>query len=181
MAIVHDPRDIAPGIEPFIFAELPGLACSVCAPRTVTKEEIEKFANENSPAHLGTWHCIDKAESGLGSRTPNPCNQYLDRQHWFLLSLRAEKGRTTELPMVCPWCGDKHDLASEVSRRGKTPKPGAVALCVNCGEWAVFDENLALRKPTADELTIIGFDSRARMIREAWAQMDAARKRDSQP
>jgi hypothetical protein len=31
------------------------------------------------------------------------------------------------------------------------PEPGNVSLCLNCGHLALYDDNLMLREPTAEE------------------------------
>lgn len=83
--IEHTRRtDLKPG-EAFIFADL-AWTCSVCAPRTMTKAEVEDFAGrELKEQPIGGWEAIDKSKMGLGDPTPNPCNHDAQRQHWFLI------------------------------------------------------------------------------------------------
>jgi hypothetical protein len=83
MTISHpDIESIKPD-RAFIYVALGGFTCSICAPSSWTKEEVEEFAE----AGMGTdgWQAVDKATLGLGSSTPNPCNQYPGRQHWFMV------------------------------------------------------------------------------------------------
>jgi hypothetical protein len=48
----------------------------------------------------------------------------------------------------CPICGKKLDAASCVSREGKyaQPKSGDYTVCIDCGGWLAFKEDLSLRK-----------------------------------
>jgi hypothetical protein len=72
------------------FAYLLGVSCSVCAPANMTASEVERFANaEGPPPSKGRWHVVDKSTVGLGTPTPNRCNQVDGRLHWFLLSEEA--------------------------------------------------------------------------------------------
>lgn len=83
MSISH-PKTLTPSSkEPFVFAELGGFTCSICAPNTMTKLEVEDFAARRFP---GRWQSINKEELGFGSPTPNPCNGAPGvRTHWFIM------------------------------------------------------------------------------------------------
>ena len=82
MTINHD-TPAHEGDEPVVFAALGGFTCSICAPNSMTKLEIEAFAATQFP---GVWRSIDKSEMGMGSPTPNPCNQAPDRRtHHFMM------------------------------------------------------------------------------------------------
>src|SRR5262245_52929869 len=65
-----------------------GLACSICAPRTMAQHEVELAAMRLAPAQR-PWQAVDKSKPpiSLGVPTPNPCERYPDRQHWFLVSI----------------------------------------------------------------------------------------------
>lgn len=71
-----------------VFAEFMGLTCSVCAPLIMDQLEVETVAMIILPPAMRPWRAIDKSKPPLsiGEPTPNPCNQYPDRQHWFLIS-----------------------------------------------------------------------------------------------
>lgn len=80
--IIHD-APAHEGDDPVVFAALGGFTCSICAPSKMTKVEIEDFAATQFP---GRWQSINKAELGMGSPTPNPCNQAPDRRmHHFMM------------------------------------------------------------------------------------------------
>ena len=82
MTIIHE-VPAHEGDEPVVFAALGGFTCSICAPSTMTKVEIEDFAATQFP---GRWQSIDKSQLGMGSPTPNPCNQAPDRRmHHFMM------------------------------------------------------------------------------------------------
>jgi hypothetical protein len=82
-----------------------------------------------------------------------------------------------EFPNQCPFCGEKHDMASGVAERGKTqhtPTDGDLTLCIVCGEWAFFDSKVigGLRKPTDAEYVTIGETAFLRKMRKAWVDMN---------
>ena len=54
------------GDEPLIFNALNGFTCSICAPNSTVKAEIEAFAETKFP---GVWESINKASMGLGQPT----------------------------------------------------------------------------------------------------------------
>jgi len=83
--IRHDHITLTSPDEPVIFASLLNVSCSVCAPLTMTEAEVVRFANATIRPPGGDWQAFDKSKLGLGSPTPNPCNQESTRQHWFLL------------------------------------------------------------------------------------------------
>lgn len=69
--------------------------------------------------------------------------------------------------ITCPWCGYKADAAAGVNHEDR-PEPGDRALCFNCGEWSIFDDNMDYRKPTLAEFVEIGLDEDCRIARMAW-------------
>jgi hypothetical protein len=73
------------GDRPVIYAALGGFSCSICAPAAMTAEEITAFAKQKQNGRGWPWIVVDKSTLGFGQPTPNPCNQYPDRQHWFLM------------------------------------------------------------------------------------------------
>jgi hypothetical protein len=71
-----------------MFAAVRGLTCSICAPLTMAQEEVEAAATIMRKPALGHWRAVDKSKPpiSMGAPTPNPCDVYADRQHWFLIS-----------------------------------------------------------------------------------------------
>jgi hypothetical protein len=53
---------------------------------------------------------------------------------------------------VCWHCDRPLDAARNIPGQEATPEPGAISLCFYCGAVAVFEEGLALRAPTEEEL-----------------------------
>ena len=51
---------------------------------------------------------------------------------------------------TCPFCLSLHDATSALGASAK-PAPGDLSLCITCCEYSFFDEDLSLRKPTAEE------------------------------
>ncbi len=56
-------------------------------------------------------------------------------------------------PRMCPFCGYVTDAASglQAEHHGAVPEPGDWAVCLKCGEAAVYADGLALRKPALGE------------------------------
>jgi hypothetical protein len=71
-----------------VFVEWLGVTCSICAPWIMDQKEVEAFAELNCERMGAPWTAVDKSKPPLsmGEPTPNPCNVYPSRRHWFLLS-----------------------------------------------------------------------------------------------
>jgi hypothetical protein len=80
------------------------------------------------------------------------------------------------LDNTCPHCGYRTTKASLECGPVSSPTPGAVSLCLRCGEWSIFDQQLKLRKPTDDEFMEIAEDEDLRRLRMAWVALDQERK-----
>lgn len=72
---------------PFVFAELVGFTCSICAPADMAQGEIEAFATRTVRPEFGPWRAVDKSQPPISipGKTPNPCNHDPTRLHWFLV------------------------------------------------------------------------------------------------
>jgi hypothetical protein len=72
----------------------------------------------------------------------------------------------------CPHCGRQQSDISGITRKGAPrpkPGPGDLTLCIGCGEWSVFKNDVRrLRKPTAAERLEIAASPLCRMTRQAW-------------
>jgi len=77
--------------------------------------------------------------------------------------------RTSVLRNHCPHCDHATDRVTAVDA-GRGPEGGDLSICVACGEWAVFADDLMLRKPTDDEFIEIGQDATCRRARAAWVR-----------
>jgi hypothetical protein len=78
----------------------------------------------------------------------------------------------------CAYCGHEVTAATSLSHEGATPKPGDPTLCIECGEWLWFDDHLRLRKPTDDELMMLGTHPQAQAARRAWLKAKQTWDRD---
>jgi hypothetical protein len=78
-------------------------------------------------------------------------------------------------PHVCPWCHEEMPNVSGMNTKER-PTEGAVSLCIQCGEWAVFQGNGSLRKPTDDEFIEIGSNLECQMVRRAWVMVQEENK-----
>lgn len=92
MGIVHPEHPAFPS-DPTLggavmFAKLLGYSCSICAPLIMDQQEVEAAAMIMLKPARGPWRCVDKSQPPISipGKTPSPCNQYADRQHWFLIS-----------------------------------------------------------------------------------------------
>lgn len=80
--------------------------------------------------------------------------------------------KSMELDTICPHCKYVMDHVSSTpfNPRAK-PKVGDITMCIRCGEWAVFKEDLQLREPTDDEHIAFNKDARLMQARWAWNKM----------
>lgn len=80
------------------------------------------------------------------------------------------------LSNICPHCKYLADSASEAKPGAKigrfVPKSGDLALCIRCGEWAIYTGD-GLRMPTDDEFFHIGMSDDCKHARLAWTRMKA--------
>jgi len=83
--MMHD--GIPPEGSMIVFAQLGDVSCSVCAPDTATKDEVEAFATKTLGRPFGGWEAVDKSKIvGFGAASPGPCNKIPSHRHWFLLN-----------------------------------------------------------------------------------------------
>ena len=68
---------------------------------------------------------------------------------------------TPQIPtQMCIECGYVMDAATHSLRSKVAPKPGDLALCLNCGHAMIFDDNMRHREITPEEWGVIATDSR---------------------
>lgn len=87
-----------------------------------------------------------------------------------------------ELKTTCPWCNRRNDLTSQVEKAGSDrpdaeAHPGDLIMCVTCGKFALFDEDMELRRPTRAEVVEIGLDPKCRAMIAAWRQVQPEENR----
>lgn len=79
--------------------------------------------------------------------------------------------QTTRLTLACPHCGKVNDRHTDM-RGSAIPKDGDIAICIDCGELAVFNVTEGcLRLPTPDEQRQCDGDIELAMYRAAWRAM----------
>jgi hypothetical protein len=73
-------------------------------------------------------------------------------------------------PTICPFCGQRHDAATNAQGRDRLPDDGDVSQCFRCGEFSIFDDKAygGMRKPTKREQRAIARDARMQTMRTAW-------------
>src|SRR5688500_6985800 len=76
-------------------------------------------------------------------------------------------------PSPCPFCDYVMDGAFNALEPVK-PSPGDFSLCINCGEWCVFGDDMRLRKPSHEEYEAIVSEEFFSRIRVSWLQMKEA-------
>lgn len=86
MTISHPPID-ASSDDAFVFAQLGGFTCSICAPVSWDVGRVIDFAEERFPSQGERWVSVDTAELlKTKTHTPNPCNGAPElRRHWFMM------------------------------------------------------------------------------------------------
>ena len=67
---------------------------------------------------------------------------------------------------ICPHCGENNDQTALAFGHGR-PEAGAFTLCAMCGEWAVFNTDMTLRKLNVFEYIMIMNDKRSSMLQKA--------------
>lgn len=75
----------------------------------------------------------------------------------------------------CPFCNHHVPCATTPPGMKRTkPKDGDTALCIACGEWAVYDSRLktVLRKPTFVEYSEFVMNPIMQDMRTAWVMMN---------
>lgn len=78
----------------------------------------------------------------------------------------------------CPWCGKPKHLASTLTDgKGPPPVPGDIALCISCGNWAIFDPQLQMRKPSKRERAELRKDPDVQDAARRWEAMNRKMKR----
>jgi hypothetical protein len=55
-------------------------------------------------------------------------------------------------PSPCPYCDHVYDVTSSIGERA-TPQPGNWAVCYNCAQFLIYDDDLRVRKPQRGEVT----------------------------
>lgn len=89
--------------------------------------------------------------------------------------------RSYDTAVVCPFCQAKHDAASstkatDISQgRPRAPKDGDLSICIQCGEWCIFENN-ALAIPDEETYRYIAGNAACQNVREAWLKVRAAMK-----
>jgi hypothetical protein len=53
---------------------------------------------------------------------------------------------------ACPTCKVEVDLGVNMSKTEKEPKPGNIAVCMNCGEILIFNQDMTLRESTLSDI-----------------------------
>jgi len=71
-------------------------------------------------------------------------------------------------PTPCPYCARTIDVSVNAAAPEEKPGPGAISLCLHCGEWVIVTKHMTLRKPTEVEQIAIGHMSEAIRARKAW-------------
>ncbi|ARL77586.1 hypothetical protein BOC54_36935 [Burkholderia pseudomallei] len=76
-----------------------------------------------------------------------------------------------EWNLTCPHCHALHEFHSDLTRPGAQPKDGDVSICINCGEFAIFDlHERCLRPPTIDEANALDSDPDMLLYRQVWRE-----------
>jgi len=80
----------------------------------------------------------------------------------------------------CAWCGHTVDRATS-KETDDPPGVGDLSLCLECGEWNVFDDGLHLRVPTDEEFDEIGTSPKCMEARAKWTEFKRWRDEQREP
>lgn len=71
---------------------------------------------------------------------------------------------------TCPYCRQRHTMATSVFDPTSAPEDGDVTMCFSCGAWAMFASGYAggLRRPDKMELALIHKNPDCKAMRLAW-------------
>jgi hypothetical protein len=77
-----------------------------------------------------------------------------------------------ERTTTCPYCGKVNTGLGNLHDEGR-PKDGNVALCIDCGQWAVIEGAApgGLRKPTTEEQHELAESPEAQDMNHRWRRM----------
>lgn len=67
-------------------------------------------------------------------------------------------------PNLCPYCGYFFDMAAAHDGGADQPSPGAISLCLNCGEAGIFTDDLSTRKMTDQEYDELPIDQKHALV-----------------
>ena len=78
---------------------------------------------------------------------------------------------------TCPFCGKPKHLAGTLRSDNPPPSPNDAAICISCGNWAIFTERLELRRPSITELVELSENEDVQRATEIWKTMDREMRR----
>ena len=64
----------------------------------------------------------------------------------------------------CPCCGYKSDAATNMTNEKLVPKSGDLSICINCGDFLQYGDNLILNKLTESVLDDIDQETLDEML-----------------
>lgn len=59
--------------------------CSVCAPKKMKIEEVERQVNLNNPSGVGPWKLSEDKKFSSGEPMPRQCEDNRDRLHYLFV------------------------------------------------------------------------------------------------
>jgi len=68
-------------------------------------------------------------------------------------------------PFKCPYCEYEMELSTAVEDDSVVPHPGAISICINCGEAGFYAEDLSVRKITPDEYALFDDETKSLLAR----------------
>jgi hypothetical protein len=89
-----------------------------------------------------------------------------------------------KLDSTCPHCGRANDGHTTTGSEAPAPQPGDISMCIGCGQFARFGDDMKLHAFTEEEKRLIGTDQEATqfMVRAklAWLMLKAKQEQDKQ-
>lgn len=73
--------------------------------------------------------------------------------------------------LSCPHCGAVHECHSDPLNKDAVPKDGDISVCIDCGEFSIFDlRERCLRLPTDEEMHDLDTNIDVALFRAAWRE-----------
>jgi len=81
---------------------------------------------------------------------------------------------------VCPECGCKLDAATFVADESIKPEPGDFSVCIDCGSFMVFDDDMRLEHFPDEKLLELEDKHRLELTKMRRAVMKIKERRDNE-
>ena len=73
--------------------------------------------------------------------------------------------------LICPFCLIENDKITDLDE-DEEPQPfvGAISMCLTCGEFSIFGQDMTLYKPRPFEIAHMDQDPELQKVRASWKE-----------